>query len=218
VTSPTSTAPSAKALPSASEAPERTIQFSLKTKEGWEYAGSVPLPRQSISASKNIASSAPGQAKLELHVTGDNLGTMTFSDTNPGRPNGPKFTVYPGSYAYEVPYEGFVAGGHAVAPSKPNPCEWAGNQGSTEGAHEPFGSALTCRGGTSASGLSEDAPEHGVDEAIRIIGHETPLYIVNFSAGADSACNIFISASGHIRKPVTWKYVECEPVHVRVSG
>ena len=79
-----------------------TLNFSDPS-SGWTYAGTFPLPQQSINIAKDISSSPPRMAKFSVTRNGTPVPELTFTTTNPGRPNGPSMMLKPGTFLYDLP-------------------------------------------------------------------------------------------------------------------
>jgi hypothetical protein len=184
------------------------IHFDVTTAEGWTYKGTLPLPTEMATFSKNVHSSPPGSAKVEASVSGEPVSAMTFSDDNPGRPGGPQLTVEPGYFAYKVGGDVLTSGTNYSGPSKFGPCQIP-SDGAENGApsQEPYESAtvweVTCQpatGGSADAGASEESgPEKQIEALVAQLKNERPSYVIDFDP-TGAACRVFITPSGSVHK------------------
>jgi hypothetical protein len=65
---------------------------------GWTYSATVTGPAPTLAGSANISSSPPGKAELELSQNVANPPQTALSDTNAGRPGGPKLEIADGVF------------------------------------------------------------------------------------------------------------------------
>jgi hypothetical protein len=186
--------------------PKLAVRFALTTSDGWTYAGELPFPPQTAAFRKDISSSPPGSAKVTASVSGQAIPSMTFSDTNPGRPNGPKLTVSPGMLAYRVGADLLTNSNHYDGPSAFGPCQIAQESGAL--SSWPFSGdtvgTIICQPGTSAGTSQDDGPESQIDALISQLKGEHPTYVLNLLDPTGNDCNIFITPSHQIIKSPTF--------------
>lgn len=158
-----------------------------------------------------------------MDMTGEAEPAMNFSDTNPGRPDGPTMTVEPRELVLVYPLaKPFQTQNNEELKE---PCSVGGNETSATSEERPdlFDLELDCGlgwAGENASTTSPNIGEKEVEEAVHVLSHEAPWYTLNFryaSQIANAQCNIFISASGAIRRSPEYAAAQCTPVDVSVS-
>lgn len=186
---------------------ERVIAFHALTSNGWEYEGTVPYPEPEASFKKNISSSPPGAAKVEASFWVDAPEErLEFSDTNPGRPNGPMLEVAPGRFEYQLPNSV-----EDVGPFHLGPCEFAEIYDYSE--YDPYSvesepsvdSVVECDPASEApEGLSENSSEAKVERLIHVLNNEQPSYVLTFeiwqNGGAHLQCEVSIEPDGSVRR------------------
>ena len=155
-----------------------------------------------------------------MDMSGEVVQPMNFSDTNPGRPDGPTMTVEPGELVYllAVPLETknneeikepCSVGGNALAPTEEHPYL--------------FGKELDCAlnlTGENASTTTPEIPEKQVEAAVTLLTRETPWYTLTFRYAdkiANDQCNIYVSASGLIKRGPEYSHAGCQAADVTVS-
>jgi hypothetical protein len=194
----------------------RSIEFDLTTPAGWKYAGSLPLPVERVTLSKDIRSSPPGFAQLSASVRGDSIESVTFSDVNPGRPDGPKLNVSPGYLAYPWPAALNGANGDNI-PEVFGPCQLADND---DYDFEPFDADVDCQIPTAASSSSGTSSDEGsesqIDTLIADLRNVHPTYVVDLSS-VTNACGVFVSPSGHITESATFQSWGCGTLSIKLS-
>jgi len=96
-TEPTVTTTSTTSAPTS-------IAFQFTDALGWTYSGVVPIASETIQFSVDIGSSPPGQAQIAVAISNTKgVSDVSFSDTNPGRPDGPQLTVQRGQFVEQLP-------------------------------------------------------------------------------------------------------------------
>lgn len=167
--------------------PERTMTFDYTSADGWHYAGSLPLPEQRITVTKDVSSSPPGSARVAISVVGDSAETAFFNVDNPGRPNGPVLRLGPAIPAYEVT-GGFVS-------VDGSPCNTDNNDSFYQ--FQPYGVILRCPPNGTSSGVSDrESSETDVDELIQGVRGFNPTFVLSF---VGPTCNIFIYPTGEVK-------------------
>lgn len=180
-----------------SESEERQISFHMTDGDGWEYEGVLPYPEPEADFKKNIRSSPPGSAKVEASFWVEPPGEdLEFSDTNPGRPNGPTLTVTPGYFAYGLP--SWAENGNTFSgPFEFGPCDWGDN---ADYDFEPYNAEFKCdTTNEETEGLSENGVEAEVERLVHVLNNEQPSYVVNLDP-ISASCNVFIEPDGSIRR------------------
>jgi hypothetical protein len=73
--------------------PSPSVQFTYTDPSGWTYSGTIAMPSPTLRASTDISSSPPGEAQFKLTQSVSASLPTNFSDTNPGRPDGPPLSL-----------------------------------------------------------------------------------------------------------------------------
>ncbi len=199
---------------------ELRIHFAFTNEEGWRYNGTVPFPQRRVIFSKNVSSSPPGFARIKMEMTGKTTEAINFSDANPGRPNGPLMSVEPGELVYPLSVSLQPQEGEETREL----CSLAGNSLAVT-AERPylFERELDCALShvvQNGWATTPNLPEKEVETAVASLRHEVPWYTLNFRYAdkvANDQCNIFISASGAIKRGPEYKRAQCTPVAVSLS-
>jgi hypothetical protein len=189
--------------------PRRQLRFDLTLPNGWHYRGVLPFPMQTLRLVKDLASSPPGQARLQTVVQGETISSTTFYDDNPGRPNGPQLTVTPGYFEYSLVGIGFVNG-------MTGPCEPVDN---SFYLFEPFDTGLRCNVVDGQPGLGEttnDQAEAGVDALVAAVPNQAPVYVVNLDP-ISRACNVFVRPDRTVERAQTYSG-GCGQLELAVEG
>jgi hypothetical protein len=212
-----------------------SIDFNLTTSDGWTYSGTLPLPSATLSVSSNIKASPPGQAQVQLKLkTSDVVPTLTFSDTNPGRPDGPKLTVAPGIFAFEVPTavmgplssDMLDSSGDASIDYTIGPCQlYAPYQGfwpypdptyDGDGSSSYGSQDLTCSPANGTGTEPYSVPEADVTALASALHDEQPAYVINLDPYL-SACNEIIYPSGQTAQAPDFADNGCAALTISVS-
>lgn len=204
--------------PSTGEA-AHSIAFTYTDSDGWTYSGSIPVPDITLSFSKDVSSSPPGQAQLVVQLNGTLPQPMTFADTNPGRPNGPTLDVGAGGLEwpvklpaddslYSTPYAGVTFGPCALFNADPSHLI-------NTGPWDPNQSGIVCSLASGAgSAESPAANESDVDQLVNL-ALPAPQYVFSFGSKADGytsnndpsddACNFYVdTVTGAVTKALTY--------------
>lgn len=198
----TTTTPTAKKSPSTTTTSQaassgKQIHFTVTNSDGWQYSGSVPLPKYTFKYSSDISAAPPGNAAIRVSISGPAIGTMDFSDVNAGRPDGPQLAVAPGVFAF--PISGALAN-DSFGQLTFGACGLAGNAG-TDYDFEPFDVEVDCAPGSGtgpSSGTSSTyTDQSSIDALVALLDSEQPTYVINF-APPEAECNIFISPTGTV--------------------
>lgn len=95
---PTSSEPSDETSSKASTPTNTEVTFEYTDKDGWHYTGHLSAEPVTLTLSKDISQSPPGQAQMAFDVEGDDTPIEPIPDDNEGRPNGPKLSVFETAY------------------------------------------------------------------------------------------------------------------------
>jgi hypothetical protein len=214
------TAPSSEATATS----EKRIAFEIVSPQGWEYRGSLPLPRFQARFTTEIRESPPGMAQIGVDITGDPVDAeYSFSDINTGRPNGPTLSVSPGEFAFRLPTES------PVNIEQWSQCQTSGNgyaPHSEPPFYYPFEWDIECKplsGVTSASGHAPDqATESSVTALVAELNRTPPVYVVDLGSETSetgaSGCRVYVTQSGHISRVKDFRRGGCGVKRIKVEA
>ena len=205
------------------------IQFTLTTSDGWQYSGSVPLPTATASATKDISSSPPGQAKVGVSLTSTPvLETRQFSDTNPGRPNGPQLKVDPGTFVFPMPAKAVSDFGTSMLDDSGYASLGNYDLGGGCSLQPPYGGgqywwpggadAIYCSDTTGSGEAQYSASESLVDQFVADLHGLQPIYVVDWDPNGFSGCNIAIFQSEDIQYAPDYSQKCSAKVTISVAG
>jgi hypothetical protein len=188
--------------------PHRRLAFSLVAVEGWTYSGSVSIPDFHAHFASNRSASPPGESQVTVSISGEPFESVSFKDTNPGRPNGPPLGVPEAWFAFELPESlvnesgledrgGCRLGGYV---------EQSISGGSSYPGIEPYEHDLRCGPPSSSATpaevtLSSPGSEHKVEALVSHLNQTDPVFVVLFDPpGANTAsgvhCFVFVTQAG----------------------
>jgi hypothetical protein len=161
------------------------------------------------SASSDISSSPPGKAQLDISLASTPvLQDIQFTDTNPGRPNGPKLTVSPGWFVFPMPgnvasrlYASMLtdSGESTIGSAQIGSCQLSPPYGGGEYWWPGGADAIYCPDATNTGGGQYPATESIVNKFVAELRAIKPIYVVNWDPNNFSGCNVAIYPSGRVK-------------------
>lgn len=155
------------------------------------------------------------------------MSTTQFTDTNPGRPNGPVLSVGPGWLVFPLPGQTLDALGtsmltdsglaglpdYGVGDGCRLDLPYGGDQ-----SWWPTGQAVFCPPTTGSGEAKYPATESLVNQVIADVQHGvSPIYVVNWDPNDSSSCNVAIYPSGQIKYAPDFQQ-ECAKLSIKVTG
>lgn len=227
VGSSTTSAESGTTTVSSGNAPTpKTLSFTYTDTQGWTYTGSLPIPGAQLNGTADISSSPPNEAKLQLSLTvsPEQTEQASFSDTNPGRPDGPQLVVQPGILYFPVGSAGSSLGQDMEGDVGPGedlsvgPCSLLPVGTQTLGAWGPSGTAdvpiglypdppnvaenIACHPSSGSGEWSISDAQGDVQAVVSALSGLQPYYdlTINDNGYYSAECDILISPTGSVQQ------------------